>query len=580
MKPGAMNWSGTAKYFESEQMDDLFEKHFETLKTATAVCHSREQWSAFIESPSTKIHGEEAPIKGREAFESQLGQPFQLDQPGEVGRLGHEVSPYTQKALGIDYPAIDVDTVCSASVQAMKSWRGVDPDRRAVVCIELLKSLEKRCFENSYATMHTAGQSYMMGYVGSGANALDRGMEALVYAHKAMTDIPGSASWSKQLGSRQVALEKRYHFVPRGIALVICCATFPSWNAYPAIMANLMTGNPVVLKPHPGGILPMAIAVRDMREVLAANGIDPNLVTLAADTVDDPIAGQFFDRNDVGIIDFTGSQRFGSWLEQNIRKQQVYTETSGVNSVVIESCDDVDGMVDAIAHSFALFSAQMCTSPQNIHLPASGIETDQGVMNGDDIAGMIVEKVNAKVENPAIAANICGALQSPVTLDLLEMLTAKGEHIGRVLRPSTPYGHPEFPNARTATPLIIGTSQADQEILRDEHFGPASFVIQHPDSGSALQSAATDARNHGAIATHVYSRDNGYLDSAEQAFLDAGTSLSCNLTGPIPLNYAAAYSDLHVTGLNPAGNACLTDLAFVTNRFRIVQCRWPAGSRD
>jgi hypothetical protein len=28
-----------------------------------------------------------------------------------------------------------------------------------------------------------------------------------------------------------------------------------------------------------------------------------------------------------------------------------------------------------------------------------------------------------------------------------------------------------------------------------------------------------------------------------------------------------------VTGLNPAGNACLTDLAFVANRFRIVQSK-------
>jgi hypothetical protein len=48
----------------------------------------------------------------------------------------------------------------------------------------------------------------------------------------------------------------------------------------------------------------------------------------------------------------------------------------------------------------------------------------------------------------------------------------------------------------------------------------------------------------------------------------------------MPLNFAAAYSDMHVTGLNPAGNACLTDLAFVADRFRIVQCRWPRGARQ
>ena len=43
----------------------------------------------------------------------------------------------------------------------------------------------------------------------------------------------------------------------------------------------------------------------------------------------------------------------------------------------------------------------------------------------------------------------------------------------------------------------------------------------------------------------------------------------------MPINFAAAYSDYHVTGLNPAGNACLADLAFVAQRFRIIQFREP-----
>lgn len=561
-------------------MNSLMDQHYATLQQATAVCNSRGQWSAFTESPSTKIHGEQAPVDGKKAFEALLGRPFELDQPGEMGRIGHEVSPYTRQALGISYPAISIDTVCAAAVEAMNSWRAVDPDQRAVVCIELLRALERRCFENTYATMHTAGQSYMMGFVGSGANALDRGLEAVVYAHKAMTDIPGRAVWEKQFGPHRTALEKRYHFVPRGIALVICCATFPSWNAWPAIMANLMTGNAVVLKPHPGGILPMAVAVREMRATLAANGYDPNLVMLAADTVEQPIAKQFFERPELGIIDFTGSQRFGSWLEQNIHDKLVYTETSGVNSIVIESTHDLDGMVDAIAHSLCLFSAQMCTSPQNIHLPKEGIETDQGTVSGDDLGRMIADRVSTKIANPVHAAGICGALQSEATLGMLQGLTESATQIGSVLRASAPYEHPEFPNARTATPLIIGTDQCDSELLQQEHFGPASFVIQHDTAADALHRAAANARQHGAIATHVYSRRDGFLDAAEQAFLNAGASLTCNLTGPMPLNYAAAYSDLHVTGLNPAGNACLADLNFVCNRFRIVQCRWPEGTRN
>ncbi len=560
-------------------MQVLIEKHRETLETALRCCSSRESWSGFVESPSSKIHGEKAARAGREKFIAQLGKPFELDQPGEIGRIGSEVSPYTQQPLGIDYPQVDVDVVCQAAAGAMQLWRKKTPDEKAALCIEMLRRIEAMNFENTYATMHTAGQTYMMGFVGSGANAMDRGLEALAYAYKAMTDIPQSAHWVKRFGRGEIALEKRYHFVPRGIALVICCATFPAWNAYPAMMANLMTGNPVVVKPHPNGILPMALVVRLCRQVLAEYGVDPNLVILAADTVDEPIAGKFLERNDVAIVDFTGSQRYGSWLEKNLPDKLVYTETSGVNSVVIESSDNLDGAIAAIANSLCLFSAQMCTSPQNIRVPKSGIKTPDGIVSVEEFCEKLVAAVDAKVATPELAAAVCGALQSQASVSLLESLTERAGEVGRVIRPSEPYVHPDFPRARTRTPLIILATHPDAELLREEHFAPVSFVIEDESAELSLARAARDAKECGAIATHVYSCSAEFLDHAETLLIDAGACFTCNLTGPMALNFAAAYSDLHVSGLNPAGNACLTDLAFVANRFRIVQCRWLAGSR-
>ena len=60
------------------------------------------------------------------------------------------------------------------------------------------------------------------------------------------------------------------------------------------------------------------------------------------------------------------------------------------------------------------------------------------------------------------------------------------------------------------------------------------------------------------------------IDAAADAFAEAGVTLSVNLTGGVFVNQNAAFSDFHVTGANPAGNACLTDAAFVANRFRVV----------
>ncbi|MFZ9173667.1 aldehyde dehydrogenase family protein, partial [Vulcanococcus sp.] len=41
-------------------------------------------------------------------------------------------------------------------------------------------------------------------------------------------------------------------------------------------------------------------------------------------------------------------------------------------------------------------------------------------------------------------------------------------------------------------------------------------------------------------------------------------------TGGVFVNQAAAFSDFHGTGGNPAANASYADAAFVANRFRVV----------
>ena len=547
------------------------------LEGALTACETRAFWSGFVESPSRKFHPEGAAEEGKARFEAQLGRPFELDQPGEIGRTGHEISPYTQTPLGIDYPKIDAETAFKAARAAMPAWRDAGVEARAGVCLEMLRVLSEQLFENAHATMHTAGQAYVMAFSGSGANALDRGLEALAYAYKAMTDVPQRAHWEKQFGrAGAVALEKTYEIAPRGVAIVVCCATFPLWNAYPALFANLMTANPVIMKPHPNGVLPVAMAVRACRRVLSDAGFDPNLVLLAADTAEAPVTVELLEHPDAAIIDYTGSQRFGAWIEEHCARKLVYTETAGCNAVVVQSTDDIDGLIDGLASCLAGFSAQMCTTPQNIHFPADGIETNEGRLSFEAFSEKLVAAIDARVSDGARAAALCGAVQAPASIDLLARLQAEGDASGRVARPWSAYDHPDFPGARTATPLVLEVGAEDADLYREEHFAPVSFLIREKDADAALQNAADNARRYGAIASYLYASDPAFLARGKDAFADAGASLWCNMTVSMPINFAAAYSDYHVTGMNPAGNACLTDLAFVANRFRIIQFREPA----
>lgn len=555
----------------------LFEQHQARLDAAVNAIRNRTALTPFIESPSKRLHPEGAHEAGQQTFERHLGQPFVMDMPGQDGWIGQETSPYTREPLGITYPKIDVQVLFEHIDQAWTSWRVADPKTRVGVCMEILEQWHQQTFENAYATMHTTGQAFMLSFAGSGASSLDRGLEAVAMAWEAMGHVPSNTVYVRDFAKqRDVTLHKRYRLVPVGVAIVLSCGSYPAWNAYPAIMANLATGNPVVVKPHPDTILPVAIAVQTARRVLQAQGFDPNLVTMVADTWESPAAVTLFDHPMTAIIDFTGGQRFGGWIESHYAHLQVYTETAGCNAVVLESVDDLDAVLAALAKSIVLFSSQMCTAPQNIWMPADGVREGDTRVSPDDVLDQLVEHINVLVEDPKMSAGLCGALHSEVTVDEMAKIQVYVEahpDEGTVVRATTPYTHATFPNARTATPLIVRLGAQNRALCQREHFGPMVFAVIAKDRDAALSGATGDAKQFGAIASYAYTTDAQWLPILEDAFALAGASVGVNLIRHQPLNFTAAFSDYHVTGLNPAGNACLTDLAFVARRFRIVQTK-------
>ncbi len=558
-----------------------FEIHRARFERAQDACQQRDCWSPFPELPGKYPDAATAQAKGLATFKARLGhdQPhhFDLDQPGTVGVLGEEISPYTQRPLGILYPQADPDQLFAAASKAMTDWARAPIDDRIGLLLEVVDTIyREHLFDIVHAVMHTAGQSFNMAYAGSGVNALDRAIEALVYAHQAQHAVAPQARWERQFGPSTIVLDKTYRLVPRGVAVCFSCASFPTWNAWPSMMASLATGNAVIVKPHPATVLPMALTVRVFRQVLQAAGFDPNLVTLALDSQAEPIGKRLVKHPATAMVDFTGSVRFGQWVEQNAHPALSFTETAGCNTVVLASVTDLDAVLRSLATTLCLFSAQMCTSPQNIYIPADGVQTPQGLVSLDEVARRLAEAVAALTQEPKKAAMILATVQSPQTLALLAEMESQGVQRGTVLLAPQPYPHPDWPAARTSTPLMLRVSKAERDLYGEERFGPISFVIACDDAQDALDQATRDAREFGGLTAFVYATDEAYINQAQDAYARAGAQLTINLTGAMPLNFAAAYSDYHVTGLNPAGNAALTHLAFVANRFCVTQSRRPA----
>jgi len=547
----------------------LFERHAATLERALAAIADRGYWSPYPESPSPKVYGDGAAEAGKAAFDALVGKPFALDQPGTNGTVGGEVSPYGFP-LAITYPKADLDALFAAVAVAAQGWRRAGPQAWVGVCAEILHRINRQSFLFANAVMHTTGQAFMMAFQAGGPHAQDRGLEAVAYAWAEMKRIPAKAYWEKPQGKNEpLKMEKHFRIVPRGIGLVIGCCTFPTWNGFPGLFADLATGNAVVVKPHPAAILPLALTVRIAREVLAEAGYDPNVVTLAAHGAGDDVARTLALRPEVRLIDFTGSSANGNWLEANARQAQVFTEKSGVNQIIVDSADDFKALARNVAFSLSLYTGQMCTAPQNIYIPGSGIETADGRLTFDQVAAGIAEAVQKLLGDPARAVEILGAVVNEGVLERLQAARA----LDPIVLDTREIAHPLYPQARVRTPLIVRLAAAERDRYFAEWFGPVAFVIATESTGESLAIARDAAKARGALTLSVYSRNRDVLDRAIAVAEDAGVALSINLTGGVFVNQSAAFSDFHGTGANPAANAALTDAAFVASRFRVVQHR-------
>ncbi|MEU3346356.1 phenylacetic acid degradation protein PaaN [Streptomyces sp. NPDC006700] len=557
---------------------DFFARHRELLETAVAATGSRDHWSPYPESPSKSVYGEEAPKLGEAAFRDQLGKPFELPgHPGDGTVRATETSPYGFD-LGIGYPRVSPEEAVAAAKAATAPWRDAGPDVRAGVAAEILARLNAAGFENAHAVQHTTGQAFVMAFQAGGPHAQDRGLEAVAYAWAEQRRHPRSARWTKpRRKGGDLVMDKKFTPVGRGVSLLIACNTFPTWNSYPGLFASLVTGNPVVIKPHPGAVLPLALTVRTAREVLAEAGFDPNLVILAAEEPGERTAALLALHPDVRIIDFTGSTEFGDWLETNARQAAVYTEKAGLNTVVLDSTDDYRGLLGNLAFSLSLYSGQMCTTPQNLLIPRAGITTDQGVRSADEFAADLGAALDKLLGDPARAAGTLGAVVNHGVLDRLEKAAA----LGATAHASQPVEHPDFPQATVRTPLVARLdAEADEETYTREWFGPVSFVIATDSTEHSLRILRETVRAHGALTAAVHSTSEEVLAAAESAALDAGVHLSENLTGGVFVNQSAAFSDFHGSAANPAASATLSDPAFVTGRFATLQSRRPVAIEE
>ena len=553
-------------------MTNLKEKHQSALDSAIKALHERKFFTLYPENPSPEIYGETADKDGRDKYKTYLNNNFtELLQENPVQWVGQEESPYTQEKLGVKYPFFSPETLIERAEKAFHQWRKVSPSDRAAVLVETLERLRARFFDIAYATMHTTGQAYMMSFQASGPHAADRALEAIATGFEEQTRFPNQTEWEKPMGKYNLKLNKIWVAVPKGISLVIGCSTFPTWNTVPGMYASLVTGNPVIIKPHPKAVLPIAIVIAEVQKVLQENGFDPNICQLAVDAEDHLITKDLAENPKVKLIDYTGGTTFGNYVE-SLPGKTVFTEKAGVNSIILDSMTDLDKVAQNLAFSVTLYSGQMCTAPQNFFVPETGVTVNGEKVPYETVAQKLAEAVTGLVNNPKAGPHILGAIQNVATSDRVKDMAAMK---GKSVLDSCQVQNPMFHEARTCSPVIYEVNAEDKEVYSKELFGPIVLLIKTKNTDESIKLAKEMAMEHGAISCGAYTTDAAVKEKIMDEMSLAGTPVSFNLTGGIYVNQNAGFSDFHVTGGNPAGNASFTNPEFVIKRFTWVGFREP-----
>jgi phenylacetic acid degradation protein paaN len=534
----------------------------EIIDNAIKAIHARTFFAQYPEHP--KAYAEDATARGQGAFEKQRGHKFEeLLQSNAVSWVGEEVSPYLSEPLKITYPTFEVDTLIVRAGRAMEQWKKVSPEDRAEVLVDALERIKSRFFEIAFATQHTTGQSFMMSFQASGPHANDRALEALAIGYQEVTRFPVHITWEKPMGKVSLKIEKTYKAVPKGIGLVIGCSTFPTWNSVPGLFATLITGNSAIVKPHPKSVYPIAVVVAEIQNALKDKGYDTNICQLAVDSSDNLITKKLAEHELVKLIDYTGGSAFGDYIESLPHKTS-FTEKAGVNSVIIDSVTDLKPVVQNLSFAASLYSGQMCTAPQNFFIPATGIQTAEGTISYEDTVKALTDAFAGLASHPQMAPGTLGAIQNELTL---KRVNSVKDIEATVLVQPTAVANPEFPNARVCSAIVIEVESKDFGIYENELFGPIVIIIKTKNTAESIQLAKEMAAKHGAITCAAYTTNDEVATQIEEEMESVFTPVSFNFTGGIFVNQHATFSDFHVTGGNPAGNASFANPEYVNKRF-------------
>jgi RHH-type proline utilization regulon transcriptional repressor/proline dehydrogenase/delta 1-pyrroline-5-carboxylate dehydrogenase len=312
----------------------------------------------------------------------------------------------------------------------------------------------------------------------------------------------------------------RYHYQPRGLAVVISPWNFPIAIPTGMTVAALVAGNCTLLKPAETSSVIMAKVVEILQEAGVPKGVIQFVPGLGH-----TVGAHLVQHQDIHTIAFTGSREVGCQIYATAAQLQpgqkhlkrVIAEMGGKNAIIVDESADLDQAVAGVVQSAFGYSGQKCSACSRAIVLSPiyeaflerlveatrslniGNTTDPGVQMGPVIDGTAQAKIRDYIALGKTEAELVLELPAPDT----------GYFVGPTIFSQVP------PNAK---------------IAQEEIFGPVLAVIKANSFAEALAIAnGTDY----ALTGGIYSRTPSHIEAARADFEVGNLYINRGITGAI-----------------------------------------------
>jgi len=312
----------------------------------------------------------------------------------------------------------------------------------------------------------------------------------------------------------------RYHYQPRGIAVVISPWNFPLAIPTGMTVAALVSGNCTLLKPAE----PSAVIAAKLAEILVEAGIPPGVFQYVPGR--GSVVGPYLVKHpDVHMIAFTGSQEVGcriyaeaAVLQPGQRHlKQVIAEMGGKNAIVIDQSADLDQAVAGVVQSAFSYSGQKCSACSRV------IVLD--AIYDRFVARLVEATRSLNIGSTVDPATQVGPVINAQARDRIQEYIAKGKAEAKVAL--------EMPAPETGYfigPVVFAEVSPDAVIAQEEIFGPVLSVLRVHTFEEAI--AAANGTNY-ALTGGLYSRTPSHIEQAKAQFEVGNLYINRGITGAI-----------------------------------------------